>query len=68
MNRRAPAAALGGLPGGPDGMGHVIGTAFAAEVELGRLESAAARRGADLGQMGRVREARRTGSVPGTSG
>lgn len=38
MNRRAPAAALGGLPGGPDGMGHVIGTAFAAEVELGRLD------------------------------
>ena len=38
MNRRAPAATLGGLPGGPDGTGHVIGTAFAAAVESGRLD------------------------------
>jgi hypothetical protein len=38
MSRRAPAAALGGLPGGPDGMGYVIGTAFAAAVESGRLD------------------------------
>ncbi len=38
MNRRAPAATLGGLPGGPDGAGHVIGTAFAAAVESGRLD------------------------------
>lgn len=38
MNRRAPAAMLGGLPGGRDGIGHVIGTAFAAAVESGRLD------------------------------
>ena len=38
MNRRTPAATLGGLPGGPDGVGHVIGTAFAAAVESGRLD------------------------------
>lgn len=37
MNRRAPAA-LDGVPGGPDGVGHVVGTAFAAAVESGRLD------------------------------
>jgi alkylation response protein AidB-like acyl-CoA dehydrogenase len=38
MDAYALAATLDSLPGGPGGTGHVIGTAFAAAVESGRLD------------------------------
>ncbi len=56
------------LAGGPGRYGPRDRDGICCRGGVGQARSAAARTGADLGQMGRFREARRTGSVPGTSG